>query len=55
MPAARRARLGAFGIAPGGTVLLVQRRPVPVIRVGETDLAIGAEILDEMLVEPVER
>jgi Fe2+ transport system protein FeoA len=52
MPAGRRARIEAFGIAPGGTVRLVQRRPVPVVRVGETDLAVGAEILDEILVEP---
>jgi hypothetical protein len=30
----------------------VQRRPVPVVRIGETDLAVGAEILEEILVEP---
>jgi Fe2+ transport system protein FeoA len=52
MPPGRRARLEAFGIAPGGAVRLVQRRPVPVVRVGETDLAVGAEILEEILVEP---
>jgi Fe2+ transport system protein FeoA len=52
MPTSRRARLGAFGAAPGGSVCLVQRRPVPVIRIGETDLAVSAEILGEILVEP---
>jgi Fe2+ transport system protein FeoA len=52
MPAGSRARLEAFGIAPGGAVRLVQRRPVPVVRIGETELAVGPEILDDILVEP---
>jgi Fe2+ transport system protein FeoA len=52
MPAGRRVRLGAFGAVPGSSVRLVQRRPVPVIRLGETDLAVSAEILGEILVEP---
>ena len=54
MPTSRRARLGAFGAAPGGSVRLVQRRPVPVIRIGETDLALSAEILDQIMVEAPE-
>lgn len=47
---ARQARLIAFGLVPGSEVQLVQRLPAPVIRVGETDLALGAEMLAQIRV-----
>lgn len=52
MPSGRTARLSAFGVVPGTSVTLVQRRPVPVIRIGETDLALSEEILGEIWVAP---
>jgi Fe2+ transport system protein FeoA len=51
MPPGRSARLSAFGLAPGSRVSVVQRRPVPVIRLGETELAVSEEILEEIWVE----
>lgn len=55
MPASRSARLSAFGLSPGSRVRVVQRRPVPIIRIGETELAVSEEILDQIWVEPPER
>jgi Fe2+ transport system protein FeoA len=52
MPSGRSARLSAFGVVPGTSVTLVQRRPVPVVRIGETDLALSEEILGEIWVSP---
>lgn len=52
MPAARAARLTAFGLAPGTPVMLLQRRPTPVVMVGETELAVSEEILGQILVRP---
>lgn len=46
------ARLSAFGLVPGTHVEVVQRRPVPVLRVGETELAVSDEILDRIWVVP---
>ena len=54
MPAARLSRLTAFGLAPGTTVRVVQRRPVPVLRIGETELALSEEILEQIRVAPPE-
>lgn len=54
MPATRLARLVAFGLAPGTTVEVLQARPVPVVRVGETELAISREILAQIRVRPRE-
>ncbi|HEU5316230.1 MAG TPA: FeoA family protein [Chloroflexota bacterium] len=48
MPEARQVRLAALGMAPGDRVRVVQRRPVPVIRVGETEIALGEEILSQV-------
>lgn len=52
MPARRLARLSVFGLLPGSWVTLVQRTPAPVIRIGETELALSAEILDQIWVHP---
>ena len=38
------ARFSVFGLAPGAEITLAQRYPAPVIRVGETELAMSAEI-----------
>ncbi|HEX4825203.1 MAG TPA: FeoA family protein [Candidatus Polarisedimenticolaceae bacterium] len=51
--AARAVRLSALGLVAGATILLVQRRPAVVIRVGETSIAVDAEVADEIFVEPV--
>lgn len=48
----RLARLSALGMVPGRRVTLVQRRPAAVIRIGETELALGAEMLDQIWVRP---
>lgn len=47
----RSGRLTVFGLAPGADVTVVQRVPAPVIRVGETELALGREVLDRIWVE----
>jgi Fe2+ transport system protein FeoA len=41
-----QARLSVLGLLPGAEVQLLQRRPAPIVRVGETELAIGLELLD---------
>lgn len=50
MNPSRSARLSAFGLVPGTMVSLTQRRPVPIVRVGETELALSEEILGEIWV-----
>lgn len=40
----RLSRLAAFGLAPGTVVTVVQRRPVPVLTVGQTELAVSNEV-----------
>ena len=52
MPATRLTRLTAFGLAPGSAVTILQRRPVPVVSVGDTELALSEEILAQILVRP---
>jgi Fe2+ transport system protein FeoA len=52
MPPMRASRLTAFGLAPGTMVALAQRRPVPVVRVGETELALSEEIVGQIHVRP---
>ncbi|HEU4355615.1 MAG TPA: FeoA family protein [Actinomycetota bacterium] len=52
MSGPRVSRLGAFGLVPGSCVEVVQRRPTPVVRVGETELALGVEILELIEVVP---
>jgi Fe2+ transport system protein FeoA len=41
-------RLGAFGVVPGSRVEVVQRRPAPVVRMGETEIALGLDILEHI-------
>jgi Fe2+ transport system protein FeoA len=45
-----QARFSVLGLLPGAEVQLLQRRPAPVVRVGETELAIGLELLDHVRV-----
>jgi Fe2+ transport system protein FeoA len=52
MPSARASRLTAFGLTPGTPVSILQRRPVPVVRIGETELALSEEILRQIQVRP---
>lgn len=47
------ARFSVLGLLPGATVQLLQRRPAPVVRVGETELAIGLELLEHVQVRAV--
>lgn len=48
----RADRLRAYGLAAGATIELLQQRPVTVIRVEQTELALEAEIAARVLVEP---
>ncbi len=50
--AGRLAKLSVFGLTPGGRVEILQRRPAPVIRIGETELALAEEILEQIWVHP---
>lgn len=52
MPASRASRLTAFGLAPGTVVRLAQRTPVPVVKIGETELALSEEICGQIHVRP---
>jgi Fe2+ transport system protein FeoA len=47
----RHNTLAVFGLVPGSEVVLVQQQPSCVIRVGETELALDAEIAREILVQ----
>lgn len=47
---ARRERLGAFGLIAGSRIHLKQKRPAFVIRIGETDLALDADLARDILV-----
>jgi Fe2+ transport system protein FeoA len=50
MPGPRSGRLSALGLVPGVAVTLRRRRPVPVVRVGMTEIALSDEILEQILV-----
>jgi Fe2+ transport system protein FeoA len=45
-----QARFSVLGLLPGAHVQLLQRRPAPIVRVGETELAIGLELLEQVRV-----
>ena len=47
---ARRNTLAVYGLVPGSRVILQQKRPAFVVRVGETELALEGEIAREILV-----
>ncbi len=49
--ASRRSALAVYGLVPGSRVVLQQKRPSYVIRIGETELALEAEIAREILVK----
>lgn len=50
---ARLVKLSNLGVVPGATVLLQQRSPAAVIRVGETTLAVDPEVAGEIYVKRV--
>jgi Fe2+ transport system protein FeoA len=50
LPPQVQARLSVLGLLPGAQVQLLQRRPAPIVRIGETELAIGLELLDQVRV-----
>lgn len=52
LPGPRASRLAAFGIVPGSRIEVLQRRPTPVIRIGETEIALGPEVLERIEVAP---
>jgi Fe2+ transport system protein FeoA len=47
---ARRSNLAVFGVAPGSEITLVQRQPSYVVQVGETLLALDAEVAADIVV-----
>jgi Fe2+ transport system protein FeoA len=49
--ASRNNTLTVFGLAPGSEVTLIQRQPAFVIRIGETELALDAQIAREIVVK----
>jgi DtxR family transcriptional regulator, Mn-dependent transcriptional regulator len=51
----RMDRLAALGVIPGSELRLHQRSPSYVIEIGETTIALDAEIAGEIFVKPVER
>ena len=51
----RMDRLAALGVIPGSELRLHQRSPSYVIELGETTIALDAEIAGEIFVKPVER
>ncbi len=51
-PERRSNTLAVFGLVPGSRLTLVARRPACVVRVGETELALDAEIARDILIEP---
>ncbi len=47
----RRNSLAVFGLVPEAEITLVQQQPACVVRVGETELALDADIARDILVE----
>jgi len=47
----RRNTLAVFGLTPGTELTLLQKTPAYVVKVGETELALDAEIAGEVLIE----
>lgn len=46
------ARFTAFGLTPGTRIEVVQRQPAPVLRIGETELAVSRELVEQIWVQP---
>ena len=53
LPAARQA-LSEYGLAPGARVRLRQRRPEPIVQVGETEIALERRVARTIYVAPPE-
>ena len=51
----RRNALAVYGLVPGCKLVLQQKRPSFILRVGETELALEPDIAREILVKPAER
>ena len=51
--ATRRTALAVYGLVPGSRIVLQQKRPAFVVRVGETELALEAGIAREILIKRV--
>jgi len=51
---ARHNALAVFGLVPGSEIVLLQRHPSYVVEVGETVIALEAEVAASILVEPTE-
>lgn len=51
--ASRRSAFAVYGLVPGSRVVLQQKRPSYVIRLGETDLALDIDIANTILVRRV--
>lgn len=47
----RRNTLAVFGLVPETTIILLQKRPACVVRVGETELALDPEIAEGIVVK----
>ncbi len=50
----RHNTLATFGLVAGSDIELVQRRPEYVVRVGETELALDADIARDILIESLD-
>ncbi len=48
--AARLDRLGALGLMPGTWIVVQQRTPALVLRVGETEVSVDRSVAEEILV-----
>ena len=44
-------KLSAMGLAPGCQVKLIQKKPSPVVRIGETEIAVESEIAKEIFIK----
>ena len=51
--ASRRNALAVYGLTPGSRLILQQKRPTFVVRVGETELALEESIAREIFVKRV--
>jgi Fe2+ transport system protein FeoA len=49
---ARLARLGALGLMPGSWLVVLQRKPALVLRVGETEISLDDAVAGEIIVRP---
>ena len=51
LSAHRLAQLSLLGLTPGARIEVLQHRPVPIIRLGQTELALTNEILKQIWVQ----